>query len=120
MDDAKLRTIWQHCRSKYRAISLSEPLAILMKQQLAKRVKQLGDISPAWNEVLPEDLLPHTSLKGLHAGVLTVAVDSASRRFQLQTFLSGGGLQKLREKCKTALNKVRLVPGPAESGDLSE
>jgi hypothetical protein len=119
MDDAKLRTIWQQLRSKYRPISLSEPLSAIMKQH-AKRVRRLGDISLAWNEVVPADMLEHTTLEGLHAGVLTVAVDSASRRFQLQTFLSGGGLQQIRERCRTALNRIRLVPGPAGSGDTAE
>ena len=115
MDDATLRTIWQQKRGKYRTINIAEPLGILMKQQLARNVRDVGDIAQAWDEILPPDILHHTELASYNRGVLTVAVKSSSRRFQLQTFLSGGGMQELRGRCKRALNRVKLVPAKIKS-----
>jgi len=110
MDDATLRTIWQQKRGKYRPVNLAEPLAVLMKKNLARNVRDVGDISEAWDEILPPEILPHTALESYNRGVLTVSVSSSSRRYQLQTFLSGGGMQELRERSRRALNRVKLVP----------
>ena len=110
MDDATLRTIWQQKRWKYRPTNLAEPLTMLMKKELSRNVRDVGDISKAWDQVLPPEILSHTALESYNRGVLTVSVSSSSRRFQLQTFLSGGGFQELRNQCQRALNKVKLVP----------
>jgi hypothetical protein len=110
MDDATLRTIWQQKRGRYRPVNLAEPLTILMKKELSRNVRDVGDISEAWDQILPPEIVNHTSLESYNRGVLTVSVSSSSRRFQLQTFLSGGGLQELRDRCRRAINKVKLVP----------
>ena len=117
MDDAQLHTIWQQRRPVSRVSLLAEPLGILMKRQLGRRVKQLGELSTIWDEVIPDELRQHTALEGYHRGVLTVMVDSASHRFQLQTLLRGGILTAVRERFRGALNKIRLVPGQFYSLD---
>ena len=110
MDDTKLRTVWQQKRGNYRTINISEPLAIFMNHKLAKQVHDFGDISTAWEGVLSEEMREHAKLKSYHQGTLTVAVKSAAKRFQLQTFLSGEGLKRLRREASRAINKVKVMP----------
>ncbi len=111
MDDATLRTIWQQKKGNSRTITIAEPLAIFMKHHLARQVQDFGDISVAWREVLPGELLGNTALKSFNRGVLTVVARSASRRFQLQTFLAGGGLDCIRERSRRAINRIKIIPG---------
>ena len=118
MDDAQLQTIWQQRQRPQRATALAAPLGVLMKRTLGRRVKQLGALSEAWDDLLPEALRDHTALESFARGVLTVMVDSAAHRFQLQTLLEGGLLKELRARCPQAINKVRLLPGQFYSVDL--
>jgi len=119
MDDKQLRTVWQQRQFDDRICHLSGPLTTLMKHTLAKRVRQLSDLAAIWDEVIPAEIADHTALEGLHRGVLTVLVDSASHRFQLQTLLTGGLLAEMQRRCKGALQKVRLRPGTFYSVDLA-
>lgn len=119
MDDAQLRTIWQQRQSNFRPARLDEPLAFLMKHTLAKKAKQLGALAGAWDEVIPDEISEHTALESFNRGVLTVIVDSAPHRFQLQTLLNGGLLRALQERFSAAINKVRLVPGQFSAIDLA-
>ncbi len=118
MDDAQLRTVWQQRQGKYRLTPLAEPLAVLMKQKLARRVRSLGELASLWDEMIPKPIRDHTALEGFHQGVLTVMVDSASQRFHLQTLLTGGLLRQMQEAFTGTLHKVRLLPGQFYSVDL--
>jgi hypothetical protein len=118
MDDAQLRTVWQQRQGNYRLTPLAEPLAVLMKQKLARRVRRLGELARLWDDMIPEAIRDHTALEGFHQGVLTVMVDSASQRFHLQTLLTGGLLRQMQEAFSGTLQKVRLLPGQFYSVDL--
>ena len=111
MDDAQLRTVWQQRQLNDRAVPLAQPLAILMKHTLGKRVRQIGRLAEAWDDVIPPPLADHTALESFRSGTLTVIVDSAPHRFQLRQLLDGGLLAELRARFSGALDKVRLVPG---------
>ncbi|NQU76194.1 MAG: DUF721 domain-containing protein, partial [Planctomycetes bacterium] len=87
MDDKQLKTAWQNRQPTDYMTHLSGPLAILMKHTLGKRVKQLGTLAEAWDEVVPEEVRQHTALEGFCRGTLTVMVDSASHRFKLEMLL---------------------------------
>lgn len=119
MDDAQLRTVWQQRRLGDRAVPLSQPLTMLMKHTLAKRVRQLSRLAAIWDEVLPDPIRRHTALESFHRGVLTVIVDSSAHRFQLQTLLAGGLEREIRARFPGALSKVRLVPGQFLAVDLA-
>jgi len=119
MDDAQLHTIWQQRQWDDGAIPLAQPLAALMKYTLGKRVRQLSQLAEVWDEVIPESIADHTALESFRRGVLTVVVDSAPHRFQLQTLLRGGLTDMLRERFSGALQKVRLVPGQFCAVDVS-
>ena len=119
MDDAQLRTVWQQRQFNDRAAPLGHPLNMFMKHTLARRVRQLRDMAAIWDEVIPESIRQHTALEGLHRGVLTVVVDSASHRFHLQTLLSGGLLREIQARYSGALNRIRLTPGQFYAVDVS-
>jgi predicted nucleic acid-binding Zn ribbon protein len=118
MDDAQLRTIWQQRQERPSASPVGEPLAILMKHTLGKRVRQLSAMAEIWDEVIPQDIREHTALEGLSRGVLTVVVDSSAHRYQLQMLLTGGLMQEIRRRYSGPLNKIRLVPGQFYAIDL--
>ena len=119
MDDAQLKTVWQQRQFPPSAPPLGVPLAELMKRKLAKRVKQLSKLAEIWDDVLPLTIREHTALEGFRDGVLTVIVDSAPHRFQLQTLLNAGLTSRIQELLPQALNKIRLVPGQFYSIDIS-
>ncbi|MCD6364560.1 MAG: DUF721 domain-containing protein [Planctomycetes bacterium] len=119
MDDAKLRTVWQQRQFKDRCAPLGQPLTMLMKHVLAKRVRQVGKISEIWDAVVPHPIRDHTALESFQRGNLTVMVDSAAHRYQLQTLLTGGLLQEIRSRFTEPLHKIRLIPGQFSSIDLS-
>jgi len=115
MDEFQLRNVWENRRPRDRTTRLSEPLTDLMKRRLAKRVRQLGQISAAWDECIPEFIRDHAALVTFQRGTLTVSVDSAAHRYQLQMLLDSGLLEALRERFPGgALNRVRIVPGKFE------
>ena len=118
MDDATLRTVWQQRQFDDRIAPLGQPLATLMKRVLAKRVRQLGALGRVWDQCVPQALQSHTALESFHRGVLTVMVDSAAHRYQLQTLLTGGLLKEIRSRFSGPLNKIRLIPGQFYSIDL--
>jgi hypothetical protein len=111
MDEATLRTVWQQRQQAPTWVSLSSPLATLVGKTLAKRVKQLSAIAQIWDEIIPAEFHDHTALESLHRGTLTVCVDSASRRFQLQRLFNGGLLKDIQARCPQPIQKVRLVLG---------
>jgi len=119
MDDAQLRTIWQQRQPRVSLSHLSEPLTILMKHRLAKKVRQLSRLAEIWDEIIPQQIATHTALEGFSRGVLTVLVDSAAHRFQLRTMLDGGLMEAIRERFGGAINKIRLVPGQFYAIDVS-
>ena len=56
MDDQQLKTAWQNRQWTDTVRHMSEPLTMLMKHTLAKRVRQLGALAGIWDEVIPADL----------------------------------------------------------------
>ena len=88
-----------------------------MNKKIAKLAQQLGHISQIWDTLVPEEIKVHTALESLQRGILTVMVDSASHRFQLQMLLKSGLLNQIRSEFKGALNKIRLVPGQFSTTD---
>jgi hypothetical protein len=119
MDDAQLRTVWRQRQFNDRIAHISLPMGILTRHVLAKRVRQLSSLAAAWDEVIPSSIREHTALEGFNRGTLTVLVDSAPHRFQLQMLLDGGLLGELRRRFTGAMDKIRLVAGQFHSVDLA-
>jgi predicted nucleic acid-binding Zn ribbon protein len=119
MDDAQLRTIWLQRQINDRVPLLTEALSRLMKNELGKRVKLLSRLAEIWDEIIPGTIREHTALDNLQRGVLTVIVDSAAHRYQLQTLLSGGLMREIQRRFADALQKIRIVPGQFYSVDVA-
>lgn len=118
MDDAQLKTVWQQRQYNDRLTPLAQPLGMLMKHTLGKKVRQIGKMAEIWDAVVPGGILEHTALESLNRGVLTVMVDSAPHRFQLQTLLMAGLQKEIQARFPGPLNKIRLTPGQFASVDL--
>lgn len=118
MDDRQLQTLWLQRQHKDRISPLSHPLSVLMKYQLGKRVRQLSKLAAIWDDVLPDGIRNHTALESFRDGVLTVLVDSASHRYQLQLLLAGGLTREIRSRFSGTLKKIRPIPGQFYSIDL--
>ncbi len=119
MDDAQLQTVWQQRQMINSTALLGQPMAVLMKYVLAKKVRQLGKLAEIWDELIPADIREHTALDGFARGVLTVIVDSAAHRHQLQTLLAGGLERELKARFIGPLDKIRLTPGQFYSIDIA-
>ena len=118
MDDSQLRTLWLQRQPEDRISHLAQPVAVLMKRTLGKKVRQLSKLAVVWDDVLPATIREHTALDSFQRGVLTVLVDSSSHRYQLQTLLAAGLMKEIRNRFSGPLNKIRLVPGQFSSIDL--
>jgi len=93
---------------------------MLMKQNLAKRVRRLGQLAAIWDETIPEHINSHTSLESFNRGVLTVMVDSAPHRFELHSLLESGLRREIQSRYKAgAINRIKLIPGQFYSIDVS-
>lgn len=119
MNDTQLRTIWQQKQLRPDGMPLAGPLAMLVKHQLEKRVRQMGQMSRLWDELVPAALAEHTALDSLNRGVLTVTVDSAPHRYELATLLSGGLEQELRRRFQGTLSRIKLQAGQFSQTDES-
>jgi predicted nucleic acid-binding Zn ribbon protein len=119
MDDDQLRTVWQQRQLNDGVAHLSQSLMMLMKHKLAKKVRQLSSMAAIWDEVIPESIRDHTALESLQRGVLTVLVDSAAHRYQLQTLLTGGVMAEIQKRFPGGLDRIRLIPGQFHSVDVA-
>ncbi len=118
MDESQLRRVWENRQPRQRMSPLSDPLGHLMEHRLAKRVRQIGLVSVVWDECIPDYIRDHTALVSFARGTLTVAVDSAAHRYELQHLLRGGLEGAVRERLPGALNRIKLVPGAFDALDF--
>ncbi len=119
MDDAQLQTVWQQRQIRDFTAPIGQPLALFMKHKLARRVKQLSKLAEVWDEVIPEEIAVHTALDSFSRGTLTVLVDSAPHRFQLNLLLAGGVKKEIQKRFSGTLNNIRLLPGQFYSVDIN-
>ncbi len=81
----------------------------LFKREIARPYKQLGDLVTLWNELLPVEIARGTRLESLSRGVLSVAVDSSARLYELDRRLREGLERDLITRHKgPAFRKVKL------------
>lgn len=77
--------------------------------ELEKLEKRLGGIARAWQSVCPPELVGRTSVRSLARGVLTIGVEDASTRFELDRLLRAGAERTFVRACPTTVRKVKLV-----------
>lgn len=75
--------------------------------------KKLGEMIELWEQLVPAELASHTSLTGLHRGILHVVVDSSSAAFELDRLMRSGLADQLRERFRGTLVRVKTRTGTA-------
>lgn len=84
-------------------------MADQFKREVARPFKQLGDLIELWADLVPGDVAEGTRLESLQRGVLTVAVDSSARLYDLDRRLRGGLERDLITRHKgPALRRIKL------------
>lgn len=76
---------------------------------LQRERRRAGGVADVWNALCPPDLAPRTAIRSLRRGVLTIAVEDAPSRFQLDRALRDGLERELIRRCAAPVRRVRLV-----------
>lgn len=97
-----------------RDLTLTKPFAS-EEVALRKLRRANGGLVEAWASVAPGDLADQIALRGVSAGVATLAVTNASARYQLDRWLRSGGERELIRACRAPIRKVKVVIEQAET-----
>ncbi len=106
--DARLHNLRERRNRSAPDRSIADPIARL-RAQFERQIRDGGDISAAWDRVVPERLRGRAAVVGCKSGVLTIRCRSASDRYTLDRWLRGGGEQAVRDAARAAVKRVKLV-----------
>ena len=110
-----LQTLLTNKKSKETraAARLGDVLIPWFEKTIAKPAEKLDGISELWQSHVPAPLLDHSRLIGFHRGVLTVGLDSATVRAELDVRLRSGLLRTLQTASRGSLFRVKTCVQPA-------
>lgn len=92
------------------------PIADALGADLKRLERRIGGVAGAWTATCPPELIRRTSVEGISRGVLTIRVDDAGTRFEIDRWLRSGGERELVKKCPTTVRKVRVtIAGPTSA-----
>ena len=86
---------------------LGDVLLPWYEKTVEKPAQKMGDVSDFWQSLAPPKWRDKCRLLGLHRGVLTIALDSAAMRAELDACLRGGLLRELQSRSKGAVYRVK-------------
>jgi hypothetical protein len=86
---------------------LGDVLLPWYEQTVAKSAAKLEGIVELWREQVPTEIAEHSRLIGFHRGTLSIALDSATVRAELDLALRAGLLRKLQKTSRGALFRVK-------------
>lgn len=89
------------------AARLGDVLLPWFEKTIAKPAARLEGISELWQNHVPADIVRRSRLKGFHRGTLSVTLDSATVRAELEAQLRAGLLRTLQVGSKGTLFRVR-------------
>jgi len=89
------------------AAKLGDVLMPWYEKSVAKPAEKLEGVTELWQSFVPEKLLKRTRLLGLLKGTLTIAVDSAPLRADLDTLLRSGLLVQLQTASRGTVYRVK-------------
>jgi hypothetical protein len=89
------------------AARLGDVLLPWFEKVISKPAEKLDGITELWQALVPPNLKERSRLLGLAKGVLTVALDSATVRSELDARLRAGLLRQLQTGSKGAVFKVK-------------
>lgn len=79
-----------------------------VRKELDKRVRGTTQLTEAWRELAPPELVDHAWPTGIARGTLKIAVEGAAFRYTLERWLKGGGQQALLSRCSASVRRVRV------------
>ena len=68
----------------------------------------------AWLTVVPDQIRDCTKVGGLRAGKMTIYVDSAAQRFQVDRWLGSGGMGAFQALARVPIRGVEIKIAPAQ------
>jgi len=81
-----------------------------------KQFRKNASVTQAWKQLLPQELYDHSTLVGISAKVLRVAVEPGPYMHEMQ-LLSDELLEHLRSQCRgCGITKIKFLPGTSTSG----
>jgi hypothetical protein len=89
------------------AAKLGDVLIPWFERAVAKPAAKLEGVAELWQEHVPANILRRCRLVGFNKGTLSVALDSATVRSELDAKLRGGLLRTLQRESKGALFRVK-------------
>ena len=89
------------------AAKLGDVLLPWFEKSVAKPAAKLEGVAELWQQHVPANIVHHSRLVGFHRGTLTVALDSATVRAELETRLRSGLLRILQGESKGAVYRVK-------------
>jgi len=91
---------------------LGQALVGFFKHGVQKRQGKLQRVAECLGRLVPQPLLDHLCIEGLHRGTLTLLCDSASHLYDLKQLLLAGLEQQMLIACKTAgVSRISLKSG---------
>ena len=91
------------------AAKLGDVLLPWYEKTVTKPAAKLGRIAEIWQELVPAKLVQRSRLTAFTRGTLTVSLDSAPARSELDSLLRSGLLRVLQTASKGALFRVKTV-----------
>jgi hypothetical protein len=98
------------------AARLGDVLLPWFEKTVAKPAEKLLGISELWQSLVPPKILACSRLLGFHRGTLSVALDSATVRAELDAALRAGLLRTLQTESRGALYRVKTSVALGGSG----
>jgi len=91
---------------------LGDVLLPWFEKNVAKPARQLGPVTELWQTLVPPQLLSRSRLLGLSRGILSVALDSATTRAELEARLRSGLLRQLQTESRGIIFKIKTCVQP--------
>ncbi len=88
------------------------------EKHVQKPAHQLGPITEIWVASLPAKILDRSRLVAFHRGTLTVSLDSAPVRAELDALLRQGLLQRLQTLSRGAIYRVKTAVNLHENSPI--
>lgn len=91
------------------AARLGDVLIPWFEKSVSRPADKLDGITEAWQRLVPPALADQSRLVGLHKGTLTVALNSAPLRAQLDGLLRSGLLRQLQTESRGAVFRIKTT-----------
>ncbi len=83
-----------------------------MSRGLRRDRGRIAGVAEAYLTLCPPALAVRTSLRGLNRGMLTIAADDSSARFNLDRWLRNGGERDIIATSRAAIARVKVIVAP--------